>query len=80
MCCVENARERERETECEGQWKEKDGDIYVPVSNCVCECVWRMPVYFSISDTCCKVRSALAELRQEGLCDQEFMPNELQVL
>ncbi len=39
-----------------------------------------MPVYFGISDTCCKVRSALAELRQEGLCDQEFMPDELQVL
>eukprot|EP01084_Bolivina_argentea_P289948 497980_1 len=25
-----------------------------------------------------QVRSALAELRQEGLCDQEFMPDELQ--
>ncbi len=37
-------------------------------------------VCFGISDTCCKVRSALAELRKEGLCDQEFMPDEYQVL
>ncbi len=35
---------------------------------------------YRISDTYCKVRSALAELRQEGLCDQESMPDELQVL